>query len=302
MATEKIEFVLKDLNWVKNNLNKKGKYVKPFSWCGEDMFIDFYQGEFAKSQYSFIVTGNLLAAHLGKTYRKSSISPFVTKISEIKYFKDGYVHYLNVEDEKFYCDNGPKFGDENSSFKIENARRIIKDVYVNDVKISTVTLDFDLDNGNFILNVENNETDDEIILCGIKLKMSIKESLDSNFILYEVARKNWNNSNIVHECTSLNKILYSEIMFTVFDIPEIINFNKRVKNIIIAFENKTLPLRIKLNNNGYQVINVCDNKFIKLVEISLFDSRQSLCPSRCRIIITGNNLDQIKNICVEIDK
>lgn len=266
------------------------------------MFIDFYQGEFEKSQHSFIITGNLLAAHLGKTYRKSSISPFITKISEIKYFKDGYIHYLNVEDEKFYCDNGPKFGDENSSFKIENARRIMKDIYVNDVKISTVTLDFDLDNGNFILNVENDEMDDETVLCGIKLKMSIKESLDSNFILYEVARKSWNNSYIVHECTSLDKILYSEVMFTVFDTSNIINFNERVRNIIIAFENKTLSLRIKLDNNGYQVINVCDNKFIKLVEISLFGSKQSLCPSRCRIIITGNNLDQIKNICVEIDK
>jgi len=305
---EKIKSVQKELNWIKNNLDRNGKYVKPFNWCGSDMFIDLYSNDYISSDIRNItipqtrdVKGNLINAYIGKSNKKVTIDPTKTIISKIKYFKDGYMHYMDVSENIISYDIGVPYNTKNSDFRIKNSHKLIMRVSIDCNLICSIAFNYDPDNGCFILTVENAQNNTDVLICGVKLNMTVDEDVDSNISLYEVMRKKWNNNYIVEDLTSLDEVRYSEILFTVFGISNIKNFRNRALTMIVNENNKIHRFPVDLDNRGRQTINIDDIKnHIRSIEINLTNSALIVGPDRCQIIITGNDLNTINSILFEL--
>lgn len=290
-----------ELNWVKSNLDKRGNYHEPFWWAGEDMYINLFQDNTNlrnvrsnKRSKNTNVKGNLLLAHRGNLKNKKmvGIDPNF-KIVGIKYFENGYIHYKNVNEYKRNLSPtyGTGNGDMNSTFRINNGRRILFDFCKNEVKLAEICLDVDVDNGWFSLNVFDEKYSD-IIICGIKLDMMIGED-GENFYDLTAMQNGWHNYSIIKHSEKFcpkdcEETLMLELLTTNYDLN---TFEEHVKQITIKFEDPKLTIINEID--GY----IKYNQYIQNIEIEFAKGSNDI-PGVIRIFVTGNHLNLIQNITI----
>ena len=290
-----------ELNWVKSNLDKRGNYHEPFWWAGEDMYINLFQDNTNlrnvrsnKRSKNTNVKGNLLLAHRGNLKNKKmvGIDPNF-KIVGIKYFENGYIHYKNVNEYKRNLSPtyGTGNGDMNSTFRINNGRRILFDFCKNEVKLAEICLDVDVDNGWFSLNVSDEKYSD-IIICGIKLDVMIGEDEENSYDLTAM-QNGWHNYSIIKHSEKFcpkdcEETLILELLTTNNDLN---TFTEHVKQITIKFEDPKLTIINEID--GY----IKYNQYIQNIEIE-FAKVSNDIPGVIRIFVTGNHLNLIQNITI----
>ncbi len=291
-----------ELNWVKSNLDKRGNYHEPFWWAGEDMYINLFQDNTNlrnvrsnKRSKNTNVKGNLLLAHRGNLKNKKmvGIDPNF-KIIGIKYFENGYIHYKDVNEYKRNLSPtyGTGNGDMNSTFRINNGRRILFDFCKNEVKLAEICLDVDVDNGWFSLNVSDEKYSD-IIICGIKLDMMIGEEEDEENSYDLTAMQNgWHNYSIIkHSEKFCPKDCEETLMLELLTDNDLVTFKKHIKRITIKFEDPKLTIINEID--GY----IKYNKYIQNIEIEFAKGSNDI-PGVIRIFVTGNHLNLIQNITI----
>lgn len=291
-----------ELNWIKSNLDKRGNYHEPFWWAGEDMYINLFQNNTNlrnhrsnKQSKNMNVKGNLLLAHRGNLENKKiiGINPNF-KIVGIKYFENGYIHYKDINEYKRNLSPtyGTGNGDMNSTFRIDNGRRMLFDFCKNEVKLAEICLDVDVDNGWFSLNVFNEKYSD-ITICGIKLDMLIGEDGENSYDLTAM-QNGWHNYSIIkHSEKFCPKECEETLVLELLMTNDLFTLKEHIEQITIKFKDPKLTIINKIDGDG----DIKQNQYVRNISIE-FAKVSNDIPGVIRIFVTGNHLNLIQNITI----